>query len=587
MNILSTSGINSLINSYTANETNRRINPLQTQKSKYSNLSSVWGTLSSKLSTLQTVATDLKSTTSTSIFNSSSATLSSPNFFSVTTSSGATPSSYSLRVNQLAKGDLAVSNTMTSATAVTTMAGTHQIKIQSGTNTSTLDVTLTASETNQSVMDAINSAISNDTAVVNSASLDGSTAYTGSGSFSIDVNGTATTINYNYSSGFTYSTAMDDLVSQINSGVSGVTAKKVTNGLNVSLQITVNDKSQYITIDNTTDTGTLLNSSNLNINVTKEIAASASATGSVFTPSTGNSKFSITAANSGYDNRLIMSDVTGSALNFLGLTSTILDAHTVTTSNTAAGFIYDTTSSTSNQLNSVVDFNGITVNRNSNTISDLVSNVTFNLKAEMQSTDTTVTATVKSDTTTIKNKITDFITKFNDVYTTIKNNYFSGKSGRGIFAGDSTALSLMNSLRNNVTSQVSGITSGNLSYLSEVGITFDPATGLTLSDSAKLTSALDNTPTQVAALFNSTSGIANNLYNVADAYTGISGSITNITDSLNNNVSYLNDRITSTQSSITKSAVTLRKQYEQLQLQLASLLQSQQLMSLLGGGLFG
>lgn len=586
MNILSTSGINNLINSFSLNETNRRIAPLEAQKSRYSNLSSAWGTISSKLSSLQTILTDLKTTTSTSIFNSRSAQLSSSSFFSVTTSSNATPSAYSLRVNQLAKSDLAVSDTMTSATAVTTMSGTHQIKIQSGTESSTFDVTLTGAETNKSVMDAINTAISNDSAVVESAALNGTTAYNGTGSFDINVNGTTTTINYDYSAGSTYSAVIDDLVTKITGSVTGVTATKVTNGSNVNLKLTVDDKSQYITIDSTTDTGTLLNASNLNINVTEEKAASALATSSVFTPSTGNSKFSIAAVNSGYDNRLIMSDVSGSALNFLGLTSSILGAHTVTTTDTAAGFIYDTTSSTSNQLNSILDFNGITVNRNSNTISDLVSNVTFNLKSSMLSTDPTVTATIKNDTTTIQNKITDFISKFNDAYTSIKNNYFSGKSGRGIFAGDTTALSLMNSLRNNVTSQVSGITSGNISYLSQIGITFDPTTGLALSDSAKLTSALDNTPDQVAAIFNSTNGIANSLYSLTDAYTGISGSIVNITNSLDNNISYMSDKILSTKSSISKSSDNLRKQYEQLQMQMASLLQTQQFMSAFGGGLF-
>ncbi len=586
MDILSTSGINNLINSYTANETNKRISPLETQKAKYSNLSGAWGTLSSKLSSLQTIVTDLKSTSSTSIFNSRSVDLSSSDFFSATTSVGATPSAYSLRVNQLAKSDLAVSNTMVSDTAVSSMVGDHQIKLQSGDYSSTIDLTLTASETNSSVMNAINSAISDDYAVVESAALDAGTAYTGAGSFDIDVNGTTTTINYDYSSGFTNSTAIDDLVNQITSNVSGVTAEKVTNGSNVSLKITVDDKSQYITIDSSTDTGTLLNSSNLNINITKEKAASAIASSSVFTPSTGNSKFSISAVNSGYDNRLIMSDVSGSAFNFLGLTSTILGSHTVTASDTAAGFIYDATSSTSNQLNSILDFNGITVNRNSNTISDLVSNVTFNLKAEMQTSDTTVTATVKNDTTTIKNKITDFIGKFNDAYTTIKNNYFSSKTSRGIFAGDTTALSIMNTMRNDVTSQISGITSGDLSYFTDIGITFDPATGLTLSDSSKLTSALDNKPDQVAALFNSAGGIATNIYTLTDAFTGIDGSIINITDSLDSNVSYLNDRITSSKDSITKSADTLRKQYEQMQLQLATLLQTQQFMSSFSGGLF-
>lgn len=584
--ILTTSGINQMVSSFKTVQEQRQIYPLKNKINTYSNLSSTWSSLSTSLSSLKDIAYTLKYSGDSSVFNTSSAKLSDDSFFSVTASSNATPASYAIRVNQLAKSDIAVSNTMASDTAVTSMAGTHKIQIKSGDYTSNVDVTLTSSETNDSIMDAISDAINNDFAVVQSTAHTATDTYTGSGTFKINIDGTETSIDYDYSTGYTWDDVVSDLVSKISSNVDGVTAEKVTDGTDVSLKITVNDKSQYITMAAADDTGTLLDSSNLNIDVTKEKSANALASASVFAPTTGNSKLSITAKNSGYDNRLIMSDTSGSALDFVGLTSTILTDHTVTTTDTDAGFIYDATNSTSNELNSVLEFNGIQVQRDSNTITDLVSDLTINLKAKMESTDTTVTATVGKDVDEIKSKVNDFISKFNDSYLYIKNRYYSGDSGRGIFAGDSTAYSLMKKLQDIAIGKVDGLTSGNYAYLSEIGITFDPSTGLSMSDSSAFETALQNHPDQVEDLFNSTNGVATSLYNSLDSYVGTDGSIADVINSLDNNVSYLNDRVDSIQSSIDKQAENLRKQYESLQQQLAQLLMSQQMYSQFGGGFF-
>ncbi len=584
--ILTTSGINQMVSSFKTVQEQRQIYPLKNKINTYSNLSSTWSSLSTSLSSLRDMAYTLKYSGDSSVFNSSSAKLSDDSFFSVSASSNATPASYAIRVNQLAKSDIAVSNTMASDTSVTSMAGTHKIQIKSGDYVSNVDVTLTSSETNDSIMDAISDAINNDFAVVESTAHAATDTYTGSGTFKINIDGTETSIDYDYSTGYTWDDVVSDLVSKISSNVDGVTAEEVTSGSDVSLKITVNDKNQYITMAAADDTGTLLDSTNLNIDVTKEKSANALASASVFAPTTGNSKLSITAKNSGYDNRLVMSDVSGSALDFVGLTSTILSNHTVTSTDTDAGFIYDATSSTSNELNSVLDFNGIEVQRASNTITDLASDLTITLKAKMESTDTTVTATVGKDVDEIKSKVNDFISKFNDAYLYIKNRYYSGDSGRGIFAGDSTAYSLMKKLQDTVIGKVDGLASGNYSYLSEIGITFDPSTGLSMSDSSTFESALQNHPDQVSDLFTSSNGVATTLYDSLDSYVGSDGSIADVINSLDNNVSYLNDRVDSIQSSIDKQAENLRKQYETLQQQLAQLLMSQQMYSQFSGGLF-
>ncbi|MCK5086060.1 MAG: flagellar filament capping protein FliD [Melioribacteraceae bacterium] len=568
MDLLSTSGISSLINSYKSVEYQRRIYPLEIRKNKFSDLSTNWNALSSKLTSLKSSLYDFKVTSSLSLFNTRTVDVSNSTFLTATAENNAPESAYTLRVNQLAKSDLLVSETQTSATAVTTLAGTHIIQVDSGDYTSSVEIELTDTETNETIMDKLSTAINSDKAVTLSDSFDPATMFSGASSFTIDLNGTESTVSYDYSvTSKNYDEVMDDLVDDINSNVTGILAEKIVDGGTgfVSLQLTVEDSDNYITV---TDSGFL------NMDVTKEKGASGLSDASVFAPTTDNSKFSITASESGYDNRLIMSDVSGSIFNQVGLTSAILSGRTIAADDTSAGFIYDATSSTDNDLNAKLNFNGINIQRNSNTISDLVSSVTFDLKATMVVDDPDVSVTVNVDVESVKSDINDFINKFNDVYTYLKNNSYSSgdKDSRGIFVGDSTARSLIVTLTNSGIGQVTGLLADNFSYLSEVGIKFDPATGLSISDSSKLETALEEKADDVADLFNSTNGIATTLYDTVENYLGVDGVISNITKSYDNNVTYYNKRIESSYKSMDKSAEILRSRYEGLQIQLMTLL---------------
>ena len=197
-----------------------------------------------------------------------------------------------------------------------------------------------------------------------------------------------------------------------------------------------------------------------------------------------------------------------------------------------------------------------------------------------------VQMTVKNDVSTIKNKISDFVTKFNDVYSYIKTRYPSDKTSRGLFTGDSTAMSLMKNLQNNVMSSVSGLSSDNLSYLGQIGIKFDPAMGLSISDSSQLETQLANNPSQVADLFNSTDGIASRLYNITYQYLGSDGTISRIKYSIDNNIKYLNDKMEYLTTAIDKSAANLRKQYEKLQIQYSTMLSAYSSYSSMNSGYY-
>ena len=108
-----------------------------------------------------------------------------------------------------------------------------------------------------------------------------------------------------------------------------------------------------------------------------------------------------------------------------------------------------------------------------------------------------------------------------------------------------------------------------------------------ISDDSTLEDAIKNNVGELEALFNSTNGVANTLYDLVDPYLGAAGYLTNRKDSFDSSVTYFNDRIDNIQTSIESGADSLRKQYEDLQSQLVVLLNTQSfLQSFSGGGFF-
>lgn len=580
--LLTTSGINGLVNDFKTAQYQKKLNPLSTRKSSYQNLDNAYSIISSKLSSLSSILSSLKSTDSSSAFSIMKANSSNTNFVNIAASSSAVVSSNSIRVNQLAKNDLVLSQDLSSSanSSVITAAGTHSFTITSGdgnggTLTSKVDVTFESSDftngaiSNQAVMTKIQNAINSDKAIITSNSVNGSSSVS-AGSFILNLNGTETTITY---SADTYSNVLDNVVSQINA-LSGVTAEKVADGsTNYKLKITVTDTSKYISIGNDI-TGTLINDLGISSNGVKEVGASGFLSSSTFSPITGLSQLSITAKNSGYDYRIqsLADSLGSSALSSIGLNlGSTRTAFVQNNSGTdTAGFVY-----TSAQLNAKFDFNGVAIERNSNTISDLISGATISLKSVMQSSDSDVSLTISKDTSATKAKIEDFVTKFNDLYSYLKTNLSNTKTSRGALVGDATATALKNLLNNIAYTTVSGIQSDKINTLSKIGITFNVDSGLVISNSSLLESALSEKTDEVSSLFNSTNGIAKTLYDSITNYLGSTGYIQSARNSLSSSITELSDRITNAQTQIDKQAEALRNKYLKLQMQLVSVLNLQ------------
>ena len=465
MNILSTSSINSLISSYKLSERYKTIQPLETKKSRFSNLSDTWNGLSTKLTSLKSILSNLKDTSSGNTFSSKSVELSSEDYFTASATSSASLSSYEIEVKQLAQSHVVMSDTKTATDSSGLSAGTYTFKVSSGSFDQNLDITVAGTENQKEIMELIADAINS--------------------------------------------------------------------------------------------------------------ATDSNVTASVFAPASGEAKLSVVAKESGEDNAITIQDVTGSALDSIGLNFT---SRTLI-SGSDGGYSHSLT-----DLNAKLTLNGVNVARSSNVIDDLISGVTLSLKKSMDEGVPKVNVTVKNNMEAIKSDINDFIKKFNEAYSYVKDNSKSTKEGdRGVFVGNNSARALTQAFATTAYEKVDGLDEGKISYLSEIGITFNSEKGLSITDDEKLEDALKNKPDEVSNLFSSDNGIASKLYETVDRYIGNDGLISTLTDSYDKSVTYLKERITSKEKQIDKGAATLRHEYESLQNQLAILLQANQDYQSMGG----
>ncbi|MDP3148614.1 MAG: flagellar filament capping protein FliD [Ignavibacteria bacterium] len=579
LDISSYSAITKLVDAYSTNETEKLVTPVTKKQTRSKDISTGYTDLSKKLDAFKTELVGLKQTGADSVFATRAATSSDTKFVTATATSAASTSSFDLRIDQLAKSDIAVSPEAVSATT-NAITGTHSFTIKTGDGTtgeytSNIDIDFTASETNKTVMEKIRDAINFDKAVVTSDAKVAATAYSGgSSSFKINLNGSEQTISL--TGGGTYGQLVEEAIAQItaNASLGGIAAEKVVDSPtpgDVKLKLTVSDSSKYISISHLSGFDVV---TDLNIGVTKEKAASAIVSASVFAPDSSNSQFSLTAKTSGLNNRItnIADTGTSTAMATIGLnlgsTRPVFNQSTIPDT---AGFVYADITQDANLLNAKIQFNGLNFQRNTNSVSDLVNGVTFNLKSVMQASDTTVNVAVATDNASIKTKVESLISKFNDVYTFIDAKSERNFGEKGIFTGDSNTSSLLDSFTSNLSSQIPGIAVGDFCYLSQIGITFNSTTGLSISNSTLFDNNLTDKISQVEALFNSSSGIANTLYNKINPYLGAAGYLATSKKSLDDNVSYMETKITAMKKRIDKRAEIMRKQYEGLQSQLVTL----------------
>lgn len=160
---------------------------------------------------------------------------------------------------------------------------------------------------------------------------------------------------------------------------------------------------------------------------------------------------------------------------------------------------------------SIISLDGLTVNRNTNTIDDVLNGVTLNLNKVAASTN--VTLAIAQDSSGIKDKITSFVDSYNVLFEKIAE--LTAKEtdtdedgiddGPAILMGDNFTRAITFQLREIVGSQVTGLT-GDILALADLGITTNynvvgEVDGTLGINSTTFDNALKNNLDDIASLF--------------------------------------------------------------------------------------
>lgn len=295
--------------------------------------------------------------------------------------------------------------------------------------------------------------------------------------------------------------------------------------------------------------------------------------------SAGNVSATIITASNG-DHRLMLSSKTTGTDGDITLS--------VTGDSTLQGVIgYDATATGTQNMsvqtasqNAKLSVNGVAMERSSNTISDALTGVTFNLKAASTSTSgetLSVTRSVDSTTTAVK----AWVTAYNSLQSTIASvtKYTaveageSQSSGNGVLLGDSTVRTIQTRL----AGMLSNVQSGSYAVLSQLGITTnttkaaDGTVGTLSIDDTKLSAALTNNPQAVSDFFvgdGTKTGFAtqmsSTLTDMLSTSSGKEGIIKNAQDGINATLKDLDKRYTAMEASIEVTMARYKSQFTNL-----------------------
>ena len=150
--------------------------------------------------------------------------------------------------------------------------------------------------------------------------------------------------------------------------------------------------------------------------------------------------------------------------------------------------------------NATLKVDGITISKETNSVTDVIQGVTLNL-LKISATGVTTTVTVARDVDAVKNSIGAFVKAYNDINKTVKDltSYNAETKQGSILQGDSSAVSVLAQIRKALNSTLTGL-GGTYTALSQVGVSFQKD-GTLLLDSTKLQKALDTNFNDIAGLF--------------------------------------------------------------------------------------
>ena len=211
-----------------------------------------------------------------------------------------------------------------------------------------------------------------------------------------------------------------------------------------------------------------------------------------------------------------------------------------------------------------------TFSRESNVVNDVVSGVTLTLNKEGGPVKIGVTTDAATVTENVKAVVTAYnaLASFVDAQSEVSQDT-TGSDGdvtTGPLAFDTTVRTIMDGLRNAISSKVDGL-SGDYSLLAETGLTSTKDGTLSL-DASKLADALASDEEGVSQLFGglgTTAGAFDRVYQYLSDATGTGGLLEARNKSITDNLARLTDQIAASERSVSAFEANLRSQFSSLE----------------------
>lgn len=281
--------------------------------------------------------------------------------------------------------------------------------------------------------------------------------------------------------------------------------------------------------------------------------------------------------NDGSTNRLVLASKTSGSVG--AITVGVADAgsggtHALTTLASASLV----TTQTADDANLMI--NGIAITRSSNTVSDAIDGLTLTLKKGTLAAPGESVVTVAQNTGAVTSAVNAFIKAYNDAIGGIKSMtaYDAANKKASVLTGDSTARNIQSQLSSMVQANVTGV-AGGIARLSDIGISVK-ADGMLELNSSKLSAALADPDTDVAALFTQTTsgneGVAVRLNTMLEGVVGSAGLISSRTDGINASIKDLQKRAESLNLRLAQIEKRYRAQFTALDTLVASMNQTSQ-----------
>ncbi len=511
------------------NEINSKITKNEAKVSGYSAIMFMFNELKTKLS-------DLKDRNN---FNALNVANSNTNAFGVTAGALATPGPHEIEVTRLARAQRSVSQGVSSATAalnggqgLTLSLAVNPTAITPGVSTTHGDVGVT-----ESSIVAFKDMAVGQTVTINGLTLTATSAMTGSQVAAAYANAAAGSTPNNPAGG-TFTGAL-----------AGFSAG-VSNGANLTFTSTTADT-------NVTDLAVSAATKKISLSAGQDtpdaIVAAINASGT-------NLKAQLVNTGDGSANpyQVVVTGGSGASNAFA------LDIDYINGGGSPGLTFANGNPGSQSAADALLKVDGITYTRSTNSISDAVQGLTFDLKA---TTSAAANITLTRDTTTLKEKMNALVTAYkdaNDILTEVSNPKSTLETYGKTLIGDSTVRSLKQQLRS-LFSGTSSTPGTKIGSLSQMGFKIDEKGVMTL-DEAKLDTALNDNFDDVMKSF---TGGYNNLGSFSTLPAGIAGDAVRKLTKITSNTGVL----TTQTSVVEKQNTTYAAQLTQLKERMDRLLQ--------------